>query len=66
MENPPKGEIVLMVAPPEEDAQTDYTEELIREIAQNSLKTAVKNIVDKYKLNKNEIYQAALELKNGK
>lgn len=66
MENPPKGEIVLMVAPPEEDAQMDYTEELIREIAQNSLKTAVKNIVDKYKLNKNEVYQAALELKNGK
>ena len=65
-ENPPKGEIVLMVAPPEEDVQTDYTEELIKEMAQNSLKTAVKNIVDKYKLNKNEVYQTALELKNGK
>ena len=65
-ENPPKGEIVLMVAPPEEDTETDYKEELIKEMAQNSLKTAVKNIVDKYKLNKNEVYQMALELKNGK
>lgn len=66
-ENPPKGEIVLMVAPPPEKNETvdDYLQELADEIKKNSLKTAVKNIVAKYNLNKNDVYQKALELKNG-
>ncbi len=64
--NPPKGEIVLIVAPAKKDTKIDYIEELKIELEQNSLKTAVKNIVERYQLNKNEVYQTALELKNGK
>lgn len=64
-ENPPKGEIVLMVAPPQEsDAIIDYDEALREELRQNNLKTAVKNIVEHYNLNRNEVYKKALELKN--
>lgn len=67
-ENPPKGEIVLMVAPPLKTTEIidDYEEELSEEIKKSTLKTAVKNIVAKYNLNKNDVYQKALELKNGK
>lgn len=67
-ENPPKGEIVLMVSPPLKTPETadDYEEELAEEIKKSTLKTAVKNIVAKYNLNKNDVYQKALELKNGK
>lgn len=67
-ENPPKGEIVLMVSPPLKITETvcDYEEELAEEIKKSTLKTAVKNIVAKYNLNKNDVYQKALELKNGK
>lgn len=62
-DNPPKGEIVLMVSPPTETKQTDYENELKEELKKSTLKTAVKNIVEKYNLNKNEVYQKALELK---
>ena len=65
-QNPPKGEIVLMVAPPD-DSQAepaDYSDELRRELELNNLKTAVKNIVEKYNLNRNEVYKKALELKD--
>lgn len=64
-ENKPKGEIVLMVAPPVETKQIDYEDELKEELKKSTLKTAVKNIVEKYGLNKNEVYQKALGLKNG-
>ena len=64
-ENPPKGEIVLMIAPSLEKEDIDYIDELKQELKQNSLKTAVKNIVEKYNLNKNEVYQTALGIKNG-
>lgn len=64
-ENKPKGEIVLMVAPPAETKQIDYEDELKEELKKSTLKTAVKNIVEKYDLNKNEVYQKALGLKNG-
>lgn len=63
--NHPKGEIVLMVAPSTEEENIDYEAELIEELKKSTLKTAVKNIVEKYNLNKNEVYQKALELKNG-
>lgn len=64
---PPKGEIVLMIAPSNDmDSRIDYTHELIAELEKNSLKTAVKSIVEKYNLNKNDVYQKALELKNDK
>lgn len=65
-QNPPKGEIVLMVAPPD-DSQAepaDYSDELRRELEHNNLKTAVKTIVEKYNLNRNEVYKKALELKD--
>ena len=64
-DNQPKGEIVLMVAPSNEEENIDYEAELIEELKKSTLKTAVKNIVEKYNLNKNEVYQKALELKNG-
>lgn len=64
-ENNPKGEIVLMVAPLVETKQIDYEDELKEELKKSTLKTAVKNIVEKYGLNKNEVYQKALGLKNG-
>ena len=62
-DNQPKGEIVLMIAPQTEKEVVDYEEELKSELKKTSLKTAVKNIVEKYDLNKNEVYQKALELK---
>ena len=64
IENQPKGEIVLMVAPKTETNQIDYESELMEEMKKSSLKTAVKTIVEKYNLNKNEVYQKALSLKN--
>lgn len=64
-DNPPKGEIVLMVSPPQDNTNDfDYTAELECEMAHNNLKTAVKNIVEKYHLSRNDVYQKALELKN--
>ena len=63
--NSPKGEMVLLISPPEnEEIITDYTSELVSELQTNTLKTAVKNIASKYKLSKNEVYQKALELKD--
>ena len=64
IENQPKGEIVLMIAPKTETNQIDYESELMEEMKKSSLKTAVKTIVEKYNLNKNEVYQKALSLKN--
>ena len=52
-----------MIAPPTETKSIDYEAELIEELKKNTLKTAVKNIVEKYDLNKNEVYQKALGLK---
>ena len=65
-QNEPRGEFVLMIAPPTEK---EYKIEDIKEILQQrlretSLKTAVKEICEQYKLNKNEVYNLALELKN--
>ncbi len=64
-DNPPKGEIVLMIASTTEKEEINYIEELRQELSQSSLKTAVKYIVEKHKLNKNDVYQTALEIKNG-
>lgn len=62
---PPKGEIVMMVSPPDKDDEifSDYTDELLTELSKTNLKTAVKNIVERYNLNRNEVYKKALELK---
>lgn len=64
--NPPKGEMVLMVAPPDEPSAADLdVEALLKEKLKNmTLKSAVKEIADTYHLNKNNVYERALKLKN--
>lgn len=65
-QNQPKGEIVLMVAPPQEkEADQIDLDGLLREkLKLMPLKTAVKEIVSEYGLNKNEVYRQAVEIKN--
>lgn len=68
-QHPPKGEMVLMIAPPntsEKEKSIDIKAELARLMKEKSLKSAVKEIVETYNLNKNEVYEHALELKNEK
>lgn len=68
-QHPPKGEMVLMIAPPntsEKEKSIDIKAELARLMKEKSLKSAVKEIVETYNLNKNEVYEQALELKNEK
>ena len=62
----PKGEMVFMIAPPSEKefAQLDLDVLIRQKLQQLPLKTAVKELVSEYKLNKNEVYTRALELKN--
>ena len=64
--NPPKGEMVLMVAPPDEPSTADLdVEALLKEkLNKMTLKSAVKEIADTYHLNKNNVYELALKLKN--
>ncbi len=64
--NEPRGEIVLMVAPPDESSKTPIdVEGLLRlELQKQSLKGAVKALVDEYGLNKNDVYDLALKIKN--
>ena len=64
--NPPKGEFVFMVAPPEKSAKTqeDIEEILRKKMHQTTLKTAVKEVADEYKLNKSQVYALALRLKD--
>jgi len=66
-EKAPKGEIVIMIAPPQETEATSALdiEALLKEkMAQMPLKSAVKEMVAAYGLNKNEVYDLALRLKN--
>ncbi len=67
-ENPPKGEMVFMVSPATEEEKEEIdVEELLKEKLQTiSLKTAVKEIVEAYGLNKNDVYEQALRIKNAK
>ena len=63
----PRGEMVLMIAPPKSDegaAGLDVVTLLREELSKGTLKTAVKTLVAKYGLNKNEVYEMALKLKN--
>ena len=57
-----------MVAPAEEKSRTPMEiEELLREkLLQMSLKSAVKALADDYNLNKNDVYELALKIKNEK
>ena len=65
-EKEPKGEMVLMIAPAEEkqNDEVDVTALLRKKLAEMPLKTAVREIVDEYKLNKNDVYEQALRIKN--
>lgn len=62
----PRGEMVFMVAPPAEKAAPDIdTEALLRaELKTAGVKTAVKNLVERYGLSKKEVYQLALRIKD--
>lgn len=62
----PRGEMVFMVAPPVQTGKDDLNiEALLREQMQhNTLKMAVKSLVEEYGFNKNEVYDLALKIKN--
>lgn len=64
--NPPKGEIVFMVAPPNKTEQKNIDiDNILKQKMQNSpLKTAVSQVVSEYNLNKNEVYRLAIKIKN--
>ncbi len=66
IENPIKGEIVLIIAPPAENEAEDIDIEsiLTEELKHKSLKESVKFVSDKYKLKRNDVYEKALEIKN--
>lgn len=65
-QNEPKGEFVLIVAPPQEKntEKVDLRPILAQRLRQTSLKTAVKEVCEQYALSKNEVYALALEIKN--
>ena len=66
-ENEPKGEFVLVIAPPTEQENLtlqDIRPQLMSRLQQTSLKTAVKEICEQYNMNKNDVYAFALELKD--
>ncbi len=66
LQNPIKGEIVLVIAPPADEEQTtpDIEELLREELKHSTVKEAVRHICDTYKLKRNDVYEKALELKN--
>ncbi|MBQ8870316.1 MAG: 16S rRNA (cytidine(1402)-2'-O)-methyltransferase [Alphaproteobacteria bacterium] len=67
-QNPPKGEIVIMVAPPDTNSalEIDLEKELLLRLNQMSLKSAVKEVSGLANINKNQVYDLALRLKNEK
>lgn len=66
-QTPPKGEIVFMIAPPEDKSQeTDITTELQKRLKKMSLKSAVQEVATLSGENKKTIYTTALDLKNVK
>ena len=66
--NSPKGEIVIMVGPPleEETNNNDIENELKSRLKVMSLKSAVQEVSKLFKINKNDVYNLALRLKNEK
>ena len=65
-ENPIKGEIVIVIAPPSEtEAEISNWIELLEiELQKSTLKDAVKKISDTCKIKKSDVYDKALEIKN--
>ncbi len=64
----PKGEMVLMIAPPQEEEKNISDEDietfLRAEMQTLSLKSAVKKIAEQYNRSKNEVYELALKIKD--
>lgn len=63
----PRGEMVLMISPPDKTEKISETdvEALLREKLKNmSVKSAVRDLVDSRGLNKNEVYELALKIKD--
>lgn len=62
----PKGEMVFMVAPADEETQPkpDIEALLRQKLVKSSLKSVVKDLVETYGLNKNDVYELALKVKN--
>lgn len=67
-ENPAKGEIVLVIAPPcqSESAEIDVKNELLSRMQKMSLKSAVEEVTAFSGLSKKEVYNQALALKDKK
>jgi len=64
--SPIKGEIVIIVSPPEEsEKMPDNWEEMLRkEMEISPLKEAVKKIAESCKIKRNDVYEKALSIKN--
>lgn len=65
--NEPRGEFVLLIAPsttPATPSLEAIEPQLQQLLMQTSLKSAVKEICEQYKLNKNDVYALALEIKD--
>ena len=64
--NTPKGEIVIMVSPPDEKSNNEYDiqKELSIRLEKMSLKSAVKEVSALTGMNKNQVYDFALRIKN--
>ena len=67
-ENPAKGEIVLVIAPPcqSESAEIDVKAELLCRMQKMSLKSAVEEVTALSGLSKKEVYNQALAIKDKK
>lgn len=67
-ENPAKGEIVLVIAPPcqSESAEIDVKNELLSRLQKMSLKSAAEEVTALSGLSKKEVYNQALALKDKK
>lgn len=64
--NPIKGELVLIIAPPKENESMniDWESLLKTELEKSPLSEAVKKISLLYKIKRNDVYEKALEIKN--
>ncbi len=60
----PKGEMVVLIYQKEAQNTIDMDALLRERLVEMSVKEAVKDVVEKYKLNKNDVYKKALEIKN--
>jgi len=61
-----KGEIVLVIAPPQEEDfdEIDVEALLKEELKHSTLKEAVKKVSEAYHLKRNDVYDKALQIKN--